>query len=700
MGGVYGWGLWVSAAMTEIMWELTGAAKRRTRMAEFIDVLRAAGVRTIPEADHPDAFPALHRWSIAHTDEFWAAVSRYCGIVGTERSGSAWDQVVVGGERMAPPDQVAGPRWFPGARLNFAENLLRTDDDSVAIVSWTEAGPGSRLTHAELRQSVASCAAALRAVGVSQGDRVAAVVPNIPESIIAMLATTSLGALWSSCSPDFGAAAVLDRLGQIAPRVLFAADGYRYAGKRVDVRSRIAEVASRLPTLEQVVLVPHLDDQPDLGGMPLATGWRDFVAGHAGAAPQYLRLPFDHPAYILYSSGTTGLPKCIVHGAGGTLLQIMKEHLLHVDLRRTDRLFYATTCGWMMWNWLANALATGASIVLYEGAPLPPSRPSVLWDMAAAEGVTVFGTSAKYLALADKAGLAPGRTHDLSSLRAVLSTGSPLAPHSFDYVHRDVSPRVQLSSCSGGTDIVSCFALGNPLSPVRRGELQGLGLGMSVEVYDDTGHPLVDQPGELVCTRPFPSMPIAFWNDPAGSAYRAAYFDRFPGVWRQGDWARVTVAGGVVIYGRSDTTLNPGGVRIGTAEIYRQVEQLPEVLECVAVSYDAAAVAAPARPAERGPTVAASTDAEVVLFVRLAEGVGLDDALRARLRDVIRRNTSAHHVPRRIRQVTDIPRTISGKIAEKAVGDALHGRRVINADALANPTALDEYRALAGALDW
>jgi acetoacetyl-CoA synthetase len=431
--------------------------------------------------------------------------------------------------------------------------------------------------------------------------------------------------------------------------------------------------------------------------------WTDFIAGHAGAALQCLRLPFDHPAFILYSSGTTGLPKCIVHGAGGTLLQIMKEQVLHVDIRPADRLFYATTCGWMMWNWLVNGLATGATIVLYEGAPLPPARPAVLWDMAAAEGITAFGTSAKYLALAEKAGLAPARSHDLGSLRAVLSTGSPLAPHSFDYVQRDVGANLQLSSCSGGTDIVSCFVLGNPLTPVRRGEIQGRGLGMSVEVFDEGGAPVLGEPGELVCTRPFPSMPIAFWNDPTGLAYRAAYFERFAGSWRQGDWAELNPAGGVIIYGRSDTTLNPGGVRIGTAEIYRQVEQLPEVIECIAVGYDA--TARRQGEGEEGGNAGGSArrnmgEVEIALFVRLAEGLTLDEALSARIRDVIRRNASPHHVPRRIRQVNDIPRTISGKIAEMAVGDALHGRPVANSGALANPGALDEYRTVGAMLHW
>jgi acetoacetyl-CoA synthetase len=641
--------------MTDVLWELSPAAKRRTQLAAFLEAQRAAGDTALVPADAPNAFAVAHRWSVTEPERFWAAVWRSCGIVAADLpTGRPWDRVAVGLDRMAPPEGDRGPSWFPGARLNFAENLLRDGDETPALIAWDEEGLRRRLTYAELANAVAACASALRAAGVGPGDRVAAVLPNIPEAVIAMLATASLGALWTSCSPDFGRAAVVDRFGQIAPRVLICADGYVYAGKPHDLRSRLADVVAHLVTVELVVVVPYLDPEPDLGAIPRARSWHQFVAAHDGAAPTYVRLPFDHPAFILYSSGTTGLPKCLVHGAGGTLLQLMKEHVLHVDVRRQDRVFYFTTCGWMMWNWLVNALATGAAVVLYDGAPLPPARPSVLWDLAEREGVTVFGTSAKYLALAQKQGLTPARTHDLRAVRAVLSTGSPLTAPSFDYVHRDIGAEIQIASISGGTDIVSCFVLGNPLSPVRRGEIQGCGLGMRVEVFDDTGRAVVDEPGELVCSLPFPSMPVAFWNDPDRSKYRAAYFGRYPNVWRHGDWARVTPAGGFVIYGRSDTTLNPGGVRIGTAEIYRQVEQLSEVVESVVVEH-------------RGQPSAGSGDIEVVLFVRLADGVTLDAALGARIRDVIRRNTSPHHVPRRIHQVVDIPRTMSGKIAELAV---------------------------------
>jgi len=686
------------ATITDVLWELPAAAKRRTQIAAFLEQLRASDAPELPLADAPDAFAMLHAWSVRQPERFWPAVWRFCGVIAASRAdGAAWSHVGIGLDRLAPPDAEAGPRWFVGASLNYAENLLRVGDDAPAIISWNEVGPQQRVTHAGLRAAVSACAAALRAVGVGPGDRVAGYLPNIPETVVAMLATTSIGAVWSSCSPDFGPSAVIDRFGQITPRVLFAADGYQYGGKRIDLRPRIAAVAGRLPQLERIVVVPYLEARPGLASVPGACLWPDFLDVPNGARLEFARGPFDRPAVILYSSGTTGLPKCIVHGGGGMLLQLLKEHVLHVDIRREDRVFYATTCGWMMWNWLVSALATGAAIVLYDGSPLPPTRPAILWDLAAAEGVTVFGTSAKYLALAEKTALAPARTHDLRPLRTVLSTGSPLAPHSFDYVYRDIGAAIQLASISGGTDIVSCFVLGNPLSPVRRGEIQGRGLGMAVEIFDAAGRAVVDEPGELVCRRPFPSMPVEFWNDAGGAKYRAAYFDRFPGVWCHGDWARLTAAGGVVIYGRSDTTLNPGGVRIGTAEIYRQVEQLPEIIESVVVGLELS-------PAATGPVAGSADvigiDTEVVLFVRLAEGAALDEALRARIRDVIRHNTSPHHVPRRIRQVQDIPRTISGKIAEIAVRDALHGRPVRNTDALANPSALDEYRALAGRLDW
>ncbi len=621
-------------------------------------------------------FASLYRWSVDRPDVFWPEVWRFCGVVATERAGGPpWDEALVGGERMAPPDPRLGPRWFTGARLNFAENLLRHADDQPALIFWNEQGPGRSLSFRGLRAEVAALAGALRRHGIVPGDRVAGFLPNLPETVIAMLAATSIGAVWSSCSPDFGATGVLDRFGQIRPRVLFCADGYRYAGKEIDSLGRVREVRARIPEIEHVVVVPYLHDSPDLGGLPGAERWGEFSAPDRGTVLEFARLPFDHPVYIMYSSGTTGLPKCMIHGAGGTLLQHLKELVLHTDLTRGDRVFYFTTCGWMMWNWLVSSLAVGATVVLYDGAPLHP--PHILWEMAAAERVTVFGTSAKYLAMAEKEGLEPGGTHDLSALRTLLSTGSPLAGHSYDYAYTRIKRDLHLASISGGTDIISCFALGDPTGPVWRGELQTRGLGMAVEVSDPDGHPTREQEGELVCTRPFPSMPVAFWNDPEGARYRAAYFDFYPGVWRHGDWARLTEHDGLVILGRSDATLNPGGVRIGTAEIYRQVEELPEVMESLVVGQEW------------------EGDVRIVLFVRLRNGHILDEPLAERIRRRIRERTTPHHVPRKILQVADIPRTISGKITELAVREVIHGRPVRNLDVLANPASLQHFRDLA-----
>jgi acetoacetyl-CoA synthetase len=621
-------------------------------------------------------YESLYRWSVEHPEAFWPEVWRFCDVISEQRPGGlAWDEVVVGLERMAPPDEERGPRWFPGARLNFAENLLRYTDSQPAVVFWNERGRQSELTYRELAQEVSAAANALRAHGVSKGDRVAGFLPNLPEAVIAMLATTSLGAIWSSCSPDFGANGVIDRFGQIQPRVLICADGYRYAGKEIDCLARVRDVVQRIPQIELVVIVPYLREQPEVGDIRDAVLWSDWVAGPIRLRSQQpARLPFDQPIYILYSSGTTGLPKCMVHGAGGTLLQHLKELVLHTDLRREDRIFYFTTCGWMMWNWLVSSLAVGATVVLYDGAPLAPK--TMLWDLLEQEKVTVFGTSAKYLALSEKEGIVPGRSHNLPSLRTILSTGSPLAGHSYDYVYRSVKADVHLASISGGTDIVSCFALGNPIAPVWRGELQTRGLGMAVEVFDEKGTPIRKNEGELVCIRPFPSMPVRFWNDPDGAKYRAAYFEHYPGVWRHGDWARITEHDGLVILGRSDATLNPGGVRIGTAEIYRQVEQLPEVVESLVIGQEW------------------DDDVRIVLFVRLREGQILDSGLIERIRKRIREYASPHHVPRKILQVSDIPRTISGKITELAVRDVIHGRPVLNTDAMANPQALDLFRDL------
>ena len=653
------------------LWTPDPSRIARANLTAFIQQIQE---QRPPGAGTVDDFPSLYRWSVEHPEAFWPEVWRFCGVIAEERSGrDPWDSVVVGLDRMAPPDPELGPRWFPGARLNYAENLLRHADERAALVFWDERGRQREVSYRELNQQVRSVAAALAAEGVGDGDRVAGFMPNLPETVIAMLAAASIGAIWSSCSPDFGANGVLDRFGQIQPKVFFCADGYRYAGKEIDSLARAREVRERIPEIRRVVVVPYLRERPEIGGIADAVTWEEWTFGRS-VVPSFHRFSFDHPLYIMYSSGTTGLPKCMVHGAGGTLLQHVKELVLHTDLCRDDRIFYFTTCGWMMWNWLVSSLAVGATVVLYDGAPLYPAR--ILWDMAERERISVFGTSAKYLAMIEKEGLEPGRTHDLSALRAILSTGSPLAAHSYDYVYRSIKRDLHLASISGGTDIISCFALGNPIGPVWRGELQTRGLGMSVEVFDPEGRPIREAEGELVCTRPFPSMPVGFWNDPQGAKYQAAYFSQYPGVWRHGDWARLTRHDGLVILGRSDATLNPGGVRIGTAEIYRQVEQLPEVIESLVVGQDW------------------EGDVRIVLFVRLREGASLTEDLVSRIKGQIREYASPHHVPRRIIPVADIPRTISGKITELAVRDVIHGRAVANLDALANPGALDQFRNL------
>ncbi len=602
-------------------------------------------------------YDALYRWSVGDPAAFWQALWDFCGVRGLRGEAPA----------LADGDRMPGARWFPGARLNFAENLLRGPDAEPAIVFRNERGDRRELSWGELRAEVARIADGLARDGVGPGDVVAGFLPNVPEAVIAMLAAASLGATWTSCSPDFGIQGVLDRFGQVRPKALFTADGYVYAGKPIDSLAPAAAVIKSLPSLRRVVVVRYAGT----GRLAGAVAFDEY--GQRGGEPGFELLPFDHPLYVLYSSGTTGVPKCIVHGAGGTLLQHLKEHRLHTDVKPGDRLFFFTTCGWMMWNWLASALASEATIVLYDGSPLHPG-PGVLWEMAADEAVTIFGTSPRYLASLEKAGYRPRERHGIATLRTVLSTGSPLGPEQYDYVAGAIGPDVQLASISGGTDIVSCFALGNPLLPVYRGELQCRGLGMDVEVWDESGQAVTGEKGELVCVAPFPSMPIGFWDDPGGARYCAAYFARFPGVWHHGDYALLTGRGGLVILGRSDAVLNPGGVRIGTAEIYRQVEQLPEVQESVVVGQEV------------------GNDVRVVLFVRLREGRVLDDALVERIRRQIRSNTTPRHVPAKILQVPEIPRTLSGKVVELAVREAVHGRPVKNTDALANPAALEHFR--------
>jgi acetoacetyl-CoA synthetase len=614
-------------------------------------------------------YDELYQWSVAEPEQFWVSVWSFCGVIAGSRGAS----VLVDGHRMP------GARWFPEARLNFAENLLRRRDHAPAILFRGEDRVASSVTYAELYAEVSRLAQALRAAGVAPGDRVAAYMPNVPGTVIAMLAATSLGAVWSSCSPDFGVQGVLDRFGQIEPKILFAADGYFYNGKTIDIVDRLEEIADNLPSLQKVVVVPYTKATPVNDGIPNSVIVHEFMAPYRARDIRFPQLPFDHPLYILYSSGTTGAPKCIVHGAGGTLLQHLKEHQLHADLKPGERMFYFTTCGWMMWNWLVSALASRAAVVLYDGSPLIAGG-RILFDFADAAGMNVVGVSAKYIDSIAKLGLSPRATHGLAGLRCVLSTGSPLAPEGFDYVYREIKGDVQLASISGGTDIISCFVLGNPTGPVRRGEIQCRGLGMKVEVFDDAGHAVHGEKGELVCTAPFPSMPVGFWNDPDGAKYRAAYFEKFPGVWCHGDYVELTGHGGMIIYGRSDAVLNPGGVRIGTAEIYRQVEQHDEVLESVVIGQD--------WPPEQ------PSDTRIVLFVRLREGLALDDALIERIKRRIRERASPRHVPARIVQVADIPRTKSGKIVELAVRNVVHGWPVKNAEALANPEALALYQDL------
>ncbi len=609
-------------------------------------------------------YAPLYDFSIRQPAKFWKLVWEFCGI----RASGDLDPVLVDGDRMP------GATWFPNVRLNFAQNLLRHKDDRIALIARNEWGHKREYSYAELHEEVGKLSRALRAVGVRMGDRVAGFMPNIPETVIAMLATTSLGATWSSCSPDFGIDGAVDRFGQIAPKVLFTADAYGYGGKKFDCLEKIRGVLAKIPGVEKIVVIPYSGDALKLDGIANAVSWPDFL-GTEKHALEFTPTPFDHPLYIMYSSGTTGVPKCIVHGAGGTLIQHLKELVLHTDLKREDKIFYYTTCGWMMWNWLVSSLAVGAAVVLYDGSPFHPNG-NVLWDLADEVGISVFGTSAKWIAAVEKAGIKPRESHKLLALKTILSTGSPLADESFDYVYRDVKERVMLSSISGGTDIVSCFALGCPLLPVYRGELQCRGLGLAVAILDDDGKPVRGEKGELACTAPFPCMPVGFWNDPDGVKYTNAYFSKVDNVWCHGDHALLTEHDGIVIYGRSDAVLNPGGVRIGTAEIYRQVEHLPEVLESIAVGQEW------------------QDDVRVILFVRLREGLTLDDDLRERIRMQIRNNTTPRHVPAKILQVADIPRTISGKITEIAVRETIHGRPVKNTDALANPQALKLFEAL------
>jgi acetoacetyl-CoA synthetase len=641
------------------VWTPSAARVAATNLSRFAREAVRHGA-PVPSGEPVADYAALWTWSVEDRDAFWAAIASFTGVIASRGPGPVLEH----------GDRMPGARWFGGTELNFAENLLARRDAHPALVFVNERGTRRELSFLELHARVARVAAGLAAAGVEPGDVVAGYLPNLPEAVIAMLATTSLGGVWTSCSPDFGINGVLDRFGQVQPKVLFTADGYFYSGKTLDSLEPIRGVLEKLTSIRRVVIVPYVSPRPDISRLPNAVHLADF---ERPGALSFVRRPFDAPLYVMYSSGTTGVPKCLVHGIGGTLLQHRKEHVLHADIHPEDRLFFFTTCGWMMWNWLVTGLASGCTVVLYEGSPFHPG-PDVLWRMAETERVTHFGTSPKYLGALEKDGYAPRDHHDLGALRTLLSTGSPLAAEQFDYVYRAIAPDLHLASISGGTDIVSCFCLGVPTLPVYRGEIQARGLGMAVEVWDDGGRPLVGERGELVCTKAFPSMPLGFWNDADGGRYRAAYFDRFPGVWHHGDYAVLTERGGIVILGRSDAVLNPGGVRIGTAEIYRQVEKLVEVLESLAIGQDW------------------DKDVRVVLFVRLRSGIALDATLEKRIRDTIRANTTPRHVPAKIVAVADIPRTISGKIVELAVRNVVHGLPVKNTDALANPEALAHFR--------
>ncbi len=642
--------------MSKLLWTPSEERIKASNMYRFMGTVNEKFNKQFQE------YEALYKWSVENISDFWAAMWDFAEI----KASQSYEQVIDDVTKMP------GTKWLKGARLNFAENLLRYRDDRVALVFRGEANASVRMTYAQLYDEVAGVARSLRDAGVQAGDRVVGFMPNMPETIIAMLAATSIGAVWSSCSPDFGIKGVLDRFGQIKPKVLFTANGYWFKGKALDSLERISNILKELTGIEKVVVVPYTEQDPDISNIQGAVHYRDFKSSGPGADIEFEQLPFDHPLYIMYSSGTTGLPKCMVQGAGGILIHQLKELMLHTDLKREDTIFYFTTCGWMMWNWLTCSLGVGATLVLYDGNPFYPD-PGALWKMAEEEKITVFGTSAGYIAALMNTDLKPGQAFDLESLRAVLSTGSPLSVEGFEYIYREIKKDLQLSSIAGGSDINGCFALGNPTGPVIAGELQCRGLGMKVEAFDDDGNLVIDQQGELVCTAPAPSMPIYFWDDPDKKKYLSAYFDVYPNVWRHGDFIKIGQNGGVVIYGRSDATLNPGGVRIGTADIYRLVEQLAEIEDSVVVGQDW------------------KNDVRVVLFVKLSEGLELSDDLQNKIRKIIRENASPRHVPAKIISVLEIPYTLNMKKVELAVKKVIQGQEVLNKDALSNPESLDYY---------
>jgi acetoacetyl-CoA synthetase len=642
--------------MAKLLWEPSEGRVKSTNMYRFMNFINEKHNKSFTE------YATLYQWSIENIPDFWAAMWDFLEI----KASKSYDQVIDDVTKMP------GAKWFQGAELNFAENLLRYRDDQVALIFKGEDHDSIRMTYAELYDEVARVAKSLKEAGVQVGDRVAAFMPNMPETIVAMLAATSLGATWSSCSPDFGIKGVLDRFGQIKPKVLFTANGYWFKGKGLDSIERISDILEKLPSIEKVVVVPYTEQEPDISGVPNAVHYRDFKSPESNLEIEFEQLPFEHPLYIMYSSGTTGLPKCMVQSAGGILLHQMKELALHADLKREDTIFYFTTCGWMMWNWLTCSLSVGASLMLYDGNPFHPD-PGALWKMAQDEKITIFGTSAGYIAALQNAGVKPAKDYDLTSIKALLSTGSPLSIEGFEFIYNEVKEDLQLASISGGSDLNGCFALGNPMGPVYAGELQCRGLAMKVEAFDDNGKPVINEQGELVCTAPFPSMPIYFWDDPQGEKYNAAYFDVYPNIWRHGDFIEINDRGGVVIYGRSDATLNPGGVRIGTAEIYRQVEQLEEIQDSLVVGQNW------------------NNDVRVILFVQMAEGFELTEELKANIKKTIRVNASPRHVPAKILAVPEILYTLNMKKVELAVKKVIQGQEVKNKDALKNPEILDFY---------
>ncbi|UCD32519.1 MAG: acetoacetate--CoA ligase [Desulfobacterales bacterium] len=642
--------------MTKLLWKPSQESIERTNMYQFMNAIN----KTFDQ--HFTDYSSLYQWSIENIPEFWASMWKFAGI----KASKPYDQVI------DDVNKMPGAKWFTGSRLNFAENLLRFRDDQTALIFKGEDRVDRRLSYAELYGEVAGVAKSLRDADIQAGDRVVGFMPNMPEAIIAMLAATSIGATWSSCSPDFGIKGVLDRFGQIQPRVIFTTDGYFFKGKWIDSFERMFNILKELHSIEKVVVVPYNGESPDIDQLPNAILYNDFKSLEPHVDIDFEQLPFDHPLYIMYSSGTTGLPKCMVQGAGGILIHHLKELMLHTDLKRKDIIFYFTTCGWMMWNWLVSSLAVGATVILFDGNPFHP-EPGALWKIAQDEKMTVFGTSAGYIAALQNAGEKPGSTYDLTSLRAVLSTGSPLSKEGFEYIYQEVGSDLQLASISGGTDLNGCFALGNPIGPVYSGELQCRGLAMKVMAFDEKGNSVINQQGELVCTAPFPSMPIYFWNDPDGKKYHNAYFDVYASTWRHGDYILITEQGGVVIYGRSDATLNPGGVRIGTAEIYRLVDRIKEVKDSIVVGQQW------------------KSDIRVILFVHMSKGYALTDNLVSKIKHLIRSNVSPRHVPALILAVPDIPYTHNMKKVELAVKKVIHNQPVLNKDALKNPEALDYY---------